>query len=114
MNEEGKKKHPIIKFLIIFTLVIIALLLYSRFCATKGLVTKEYKITNSNIQDNFHGFKIAHISDIHYGRTTDKNDLEKIVNEINLLKPDIVVLTGDLIDKDTELDETTKNEIIEV
>ena len=106
MNEEEKKKHPIIKFLIIFVLIVTAILLYSRFIATKGLVTKEYKITSSNIQDNFHGFKIVHISDIHYGRTTDKKDLEKIVNEINLLKPDIVVLTGDLIDKDTELNES--------
>ena len=113
MNEEKKKKHPIIKFLIIFVLIITAILLYSRFIATKGLITKEYKITSSSIQDNFHGFKIVHISDIHYGRTTDKSDLEKIVNEINLLKPDIVVLTGDLIDKDTKLDETLKNEIIE-
>lgn len=113
MNEEEKKKHPIIKFLIIFVLIITVILLYSRFIATKGLVTKEYKITSSNIQDNFHGFKIVHISDIHYGRTTDKKDLEKIVNEINLLKPDIVVLTGDLIDKDTELNETLKSEIIE-
>lgn len=113
MNEEKKKKHPIIKFLIIFVLITTAILLYSRFIATKGLVTKEYKITSSNIQDNFHGFKIVHISDIHYGRTTDKKDLEKIVNEINLLKPDIVVLTGDLIDKDTKLNETLKSEIIE-
>lgn len=113
MNEEEKKKHPIIKFLIIFVLIVTAILLYSRFIATKGLVTKEYKITSSNIQDNFHGFKIVHISDIHYGRTTDKKDLEKIVNEINLLKPDIVVLTGDLIDKDTELNETLKSEMIE-
>ena len=113
MNEEEKKKHPIIKFLIIFVLIITVILLYSRFIATKGLVTKEYKITSSNIQDNFHGFKIVHISDIHYGRTTDKKDLEKIVNEINLLKPDIVVLTCDMIDKDTELNETLKSEIIE-
>lgn len=113
MNEEEKKKHPVIKFLIIFVLIITAILLYSRFVATKGLITKEYKITSNNIQDNFHGFKVAHISDIHYGRTTDKSDLEKIVKEINLLKPDIVVLTGDLIDKDTKLDETLKNEIIE-
>ena len=113
MNEEEKKKHPVIKFIIIFVLIVATILLYSRFIATKGLVTKEYKITNSDITDNFHGFKVVHISDIHYGRTTDKRDLEKIVKEINLLKPDIVVLTGDLIDKDTKLDDTLKNELVE-
>ena len=112
MNEE-KKKHPIIKFIIIFILIIAAILLYSRFIATKGLVTKEYKITSSSIQDNFHGFKIVHISDVHYGRTTDKKDLNNMVKEVNLLKPDIVVLTGDLIDKDTKLDDILKGEISE-
>lgn len=112
MNEE-KKKHPIIKFIIIFILIIAAILLYSRFIATKGLVTKEYKITSSSIQDNFHGFKIVHISDVHYGRTTDKKDLNNIVKEVNLLKPDIVVLTGDLIDRDTKLDDALKGEISE-
>lgn len=112
MNEE-KKKHPIIKFIIIFILIIAAILLYSRFIATKGLATKEYKITSSSIQDNFHGFKIVHISDVHYGRTTDKKDLNNMVKEVNLLKPDIVVLTGDLIDKDTKLDDILKGEISE-
>lgn len=112
MNEE-KKKHPIIKFIIIFILIIAAILLYSRFIATKGLATKEYKITSSSIQDNFHGFKIVHISDVHYGRTTDKKDLNNMVKEVNLLKPDIVVLTGDLIDKDTKLDDALKGEISE-
>ena len=113
MNQEEKKKHPIVKLIIVFFLIITITLLYSRFVETKGLVTKEYKITSSSIQDNFHGFKIVHISDIHYGRTTNKKDLDKMVKEINLLKPDIVVLTGDLVDKDTNLDETIKNEIIE-
>lgn len=111
--KEEKKKHPIIKFIIIFILIIAAILLYSRFIATKGLATKEYKITSSSIQDNFHGFKIVHISDVHYGRTTDKKDLNNMVKEVNLLKPDIVVLTGDLIDKDTKLDDILKGEISE-
>ena len=36
-----------------------------------------------------------------------------MVKEVNLLKPDIVVLTGDLIDKDTKLDDILKGEISE-
>lgn len=108
-----KKKHPLIKFIIIFVLIISCILVYSRFGATKGLTTKEYKITDSYLTDNFHGFKIVHLSDIHYGRTTNLKDLQKIVEEINSLKPDIVVFTGDLIDKDTEFNEDTKKELID-
>lgn len=111
--EEEKKKHPIIKFIIIFCLVISCILLYSHFIATKGLATKEYKIIDSSLTDNFHGFKIVHLSDIHYGRTTNLKDLQKIVEEVNLLKPDIVVFTGDLIDKDTKLNEDIKKELVD-
>lgn len=106
-----EKKHTLLKSIIIIALLISGLLLYSRFISTKGLVVKEYKITNSIITDNFHGFKIVHISDIHYGRTVENKDLEKLVNEVNLLKPDLVVLTGDLIDKDTILTEELIKEL---
>ena len=40
----------------------------------------------------------------------DEDRLKKLVNSINEQKPDIVVLTGDLIDKDTNMtiDEANK------
>lgn len=97
------------KFLIIlFTTLIIttSLILYSRFISTSGVQTHEIKI-QANI-DN--GLKIVHFSDIHYGRTINKKELDKIVIEINNNKPDVVVFTGDLFDKDITLtDEDIKN-----
>ena len=66
---------------------------------TKGLIVKEYSIVNSKIPNSFYGLKIIHISDIHYKVTTTKEELEEIVSEINLLKPDIVILSGDLFNK---------------
>lgn len=62
----------------------------------KTFKTHEIKI-ESNIPDNYDGFKIIHISDIHYGRTISKDMLEDIVKEINLNKPDIIVITGDIL-----------------
>lgn len=111
MEKETKRKHTFLKIILMFIFILIVVILYSRFIATKGLDVKEYKITNEMIADNFYGFKIVHISDIHYGRTVNKKELEKLVNEVNLLKPDIVVLTGDLIDKDTKMNETISKEI---
>lgn len=111
MKNENEKKNPILKVLLIILLIIFSLLLYSRFIATSGLKVKEYKIENSNIPNNFHGFKIIHLSDIHYGRTITSKRLEEIVEKINFIKPDIVVLTGDLLDKNTELSEEQLEEL---
>ncbi len=107
-----KRNHPILKFLFIILLIIFSFLLYSRFVSTSGLKIKEYKITNSIITDNINGFKIVHLSDIHYGSIINSKKLEKIVDKINLINPDIVVITGDLIDKDTKLTNEDRISII--
>lgn len=101
------KKNFKIKFLILvimgIAIIIIGILLYCRYIATSGIKVMEYKITNANIPSNMHGLKIVHISDIHYGRITFEKSLKKLVDKINQTKPDIVILSGDLIDKDTKL-----------
>ena len=90
------RKWVKIIFFLIFIISFISL--YSRFIGTNGLVIKESAIIDSNLPKNFYGLKIIHLSDIHYKVTTTKDELKEIVEEINLLKPDIVVLTGDLFD----------------
>lgn len=92
-------KSKIIITILLLILLGIVVYLYAMFIGTKGFIIKEYKIKSSTISKDYNGLKIAHISDIHYGnRSVTKNDLEKIVDNINSLKPDIIVLTGDLID----------------
>ncbi len=111
-EKKGIKKILIIGCTIIFFLICSALL-YSRYMGTSGLIIKEYKVTNSALPSSFYGFKIVHISDIHYGRTIHKKELATLVKEINLLKPDIIVLTGDLLDKEKPLSKTDTKDIIE-
>jgi len=114
-NKKRKKLANIIgKLIIMMILIIIATFLYARFIGNTGIKVKEYKITNSNIPDNFYGFKIVHFSDVHYGRTINDNELKKIVNKINYLNPDLIVFTGDLIDKDTKINEKQINSLISI
>jgi hypothetical protein len=44
------------------------------------------------------GFTIAQISDIHIGPTIKRNYVEAIVDAVNALKPDMIAVTGDLVD----------------
>lgn len=95
----------ILKIFITMLILIILLLLYSRFIGTIGLNTKEYTIEDNNISNDFDGIKIVHFSDMHYKRMITKDRIDKIINEINLINPDIVIFTGDLIDQDSEINE---------
>lgn len=95
----------ILKIFITMLILIILLLLYSRFIGTIGLNTKEYTIKDNNISNDFDGIKIIHFSDIHYKRIITKDRIDKIINEINLINPDIVIFTGDLIDQDSNIEE---------
>lgn len=100
---------------VVFFIIVIMLTtyLYSRYIEPNTFMVKEYGIVDSNIPDSFYGFKIVHISDIHYKTTVDKNDLEKIVKEINLLKPDIVILSGDIFYNNIEYTEEDYNDLKE-
>ena len=48
------------------------------------------------------GFSIVQLSDLHVGMTIDREFVQRVVDQANALKPDLVVLTGDLVDGKVE------------
>lgn len=100
-------KHFLKAFIYILTILILTIL-YARFIGTSGLVTKEYPIYSSNLPNDFDGMKIVHFSDVHYKKNITNKKINKIIDEINLIDPDIVVFTGDLIEGEEPL---TNNDI---
>lgn len=75
-------------FIVILTIGLIAFLYYSNHAYT----ITEYTISG-NLPTNFSGFKILHLSDIH-----DHKFSKSFYKQVNSLSPDIVVITGDVID----------------
>ena len=62
----------------------------------------EFKIIRENIKfphlpDEFTGFKIVQISDMHLGSWASKKPLQRAVDMINELDPDLILFTGDLV-----------------
>lgn len=110
INEEPKKKHIIRRIFFGLVLIIALIILYARYVGTTGLIIKEYSI-NTSVPKSFDGLKIAHFSDFHYGRTTNIDSLKNLIKEINLTKPDIIVFTGDFIDKDVKVNNNDINNI---
>lgn len=98
-------KKKIIHFFVILSLLLIGTFLYSRYVGIKGLVVKEHKVENKSLPPSFHGLKIVQISDIHYGNTVSNKEMKNIYKKVNEIKPDIIVLTGDLFDSEISLTE---------
>lgn len=62
-----------------------------------GVVLTRYLINNHKVPKDFMGFKIIHLSDIH--SKVYRNENRRILNTIKKERPDIIVITGDLIDR---------------
>lgn len=103
-----------VKIVFFIILLFTSIFLYSRYLGPKGLKVKEYSIINNNIPESFYGIKIIHISDIHYKVTTTKSDLEEMVKEVNLLKPDIVIITGDIFDSNIKYNNKDYEDITKI
>ncbi|MEG2457680.1 MAG: hypothetical protein RSB41_02180 [Bacilli bacterium] len=108
---QSKKKHTLLKIILIFVVLIVGIVLYSRYIGVKGLEIKEYRVKRDELSNNFDGSKIIHFSDLNYKSTIYKNDVIKLVKEINLRKPDLVLFTGNFLGKDESF---SKKEIEEL
>ncbi|XDD51905.1 metallophosphoesterase [Leptospira sp. WS92.C1] len=66
--------------------------------AHKKLKVIEVDVLEKNLHSSLEGFKIVQISDIHIGPTIKKSFLEAVVKTVNELEPDLIAITGDLVD----------------
>ena len=63
-----------------------------------NLRVREVTIYSKNLPKEFEGMRIAHITDLHLGNLTPRdNYLKKIVTKLNEIEPDMLVCTGDMI-----------------
>lgn len=52
----------------------------------------------ANLPEALHGLRIVQISDIHVGPTIRREAIAQLVAEVNALEPDLIAVTGDLVD----------------
>ena len=66
----------------------------------RNIVRTEYDVsTDKTIRAE--GYKIALLSDVHYGKLRNKNDLERLAESLSTQELDMVIICGDIVDEDT-------------
>ena len=88
------KKKKFILFAVL-SAVLVALIIWVVW-GNAALELNAYTITSSQLPESFDGYRIAHISDLHNAQMG--KDSEKLLTMLREADPDIIAITGDLID----------------
>lgn len=90
-------------FSLLSGVVVFSLLLYGFTIGHSKLTVKDFEYTSHKVPVSFEGYKIVQISDFHLGTLHGNPDMvQKIVNAVNGLSPDLIVFTGDLVNYQAE------------
>lgn len=68
------------------------------FVENSRIVTTKLTVPIQNLPSDFKGYKIVHLSDLHNKRFGANQ--HNIINKIRRLNPDIIFITGDIVDSD--------------
>ena len=96
------KKLKIIILLLLSLIVIICI--YEVYISYNNLIQNPYTITTNQISNSIN---IAVISDLHDNQIGENN--QKIIDEINNISPDIILVVGDMLNKDSQNSEVVIN-----
>ena len=88
-----KKKRIIV--LAVVAAVLLALIIWTAWGNT-ALELNTYTISSDRLPEAFDGYRIAHVSDLH--NTEIGKDNKKLITMLRESKPDIICITGDIID----------------
>ncbi|MBQ8921393.1 MAG: metallophosphoesterase [Oscillospiraceae bacterium] len=81
---------------------VLLLFLAAAYGANNKLDISEYTYASDELSYSFDGFRIVHISDLH--NKVFAQDNAAVMQEIRGMQPDIIVLTGDMIDASNHTD----------
>ena len=87
-----RKSKTILTLISLFFIILIA----GTLLGNTALEVNEYEIVSDRIPKEFDGFRIAQVSDLHNTEFGEGNS--KLIGLLSQTEPDIIVLTGDLID----------------
>ena len=89
----AKKKRIIV--LSVAAAILLALVVWTAWGNT-ALELNTYTVSSDRLPEAFDGYRIAHVSDLH--NTEMGNDNEKLLAMLQGAEPDIICITGDIID----------------
>ncbi|HEX6598514.1 MAG TPA: metallophosphoesterase [Gemmatimonadaceae bacterium] len=82
--------------------VVVAVVLGAGYFGSQQLVVRDVDVVVPRLPAEFDQLRIAQLSDLHVGPHTSRSFLHRVVRTTQALTPDIIAITGDLIDDRAE------------
>lgn len=101
MRSKRKRKGRLLPRLLTVLLILAALTAWF-FWQQNSLDVQTVHVTSDDLPTAFDGLRIVHLSDNH-GKEFGKGN-ERLLQKVAGLQPDLIVLTGDLIDQQSQMD----------
>lgn len=89
-----KKKKRIITLAVVAAVLVVLIIWVA--WGNAALELNTYTITSNRLPEAFDGYRIAHVSDLHNAEMGKNN--EKLLDMLRDAEPDIIAITGDIID----------------
>lgn len=78
--------------------VVVPALAFAFLTARGRARVERVRVPIARLGPGLHGLRVVQISDVHIGPTLDRHFLRRVVEQVNALKPDVIAVTGDLVD----------------
>ncbi len=78
--------------------VVVPALAFAFLTARGRARVERLQVPIARLEQGLHGVRVVQISDVHIGPTLDRHFLRRVVEQVNALQPDLIAVTGDLVD----------------
>lgn len=82
---------------LIIALIIVIIISSAYFAVQNNWIETSSVKISLNLQYDYNGLRIAHLSDIHL--PNNASTIDKLLKKVEKIEPDIIMLTGDIVDK---------------
>ena len=95
-KQKRAEKRPAVRILRVLALLLLLTLAEEALFGNTSLTVTEFTVASPRLPEAFDGFRVLHLSDLHDARFG--KDSEDLIGLARSLSPDLIVITGDMID----------------